>query len=139
MPSLPSASLSGYTDASEEYTNSIANSGNFVANVTYDDDDDDEDGLVRAHLSPAAAAMVRYERLVLADLLIAFSALDDAVGYCQGMNFVAAVLLKHMPKQYALFVMEAIVRRYNYEGVYAAGLERVGLSFYQVWFALLCS
>jgi hypothetical protein len=48
------------------------------------------------------------------------------------MNFVAAVLLKHMPKDCVLVVMEALVRRYNFDGVYAAGLERVGLCFYQV-------
>ncbi len=44
-------------------------------------------------------ATVEEERAALADLLCAYSAFDDAVGYCQGMNFVAAVLLRHMPKE----------------------------------------
>lgn len=94
--------------------------------------DEEEAGAASQTLSPAALASVKADRLVLYDTLIAFSALDDAVGYCQGMNFVAAVLLKHMPKECVIVVMEALVRRYNFDGVYAAGLERVGLSFYQL-------
>jgi hypothetical protein len=43
---------------------------------------DDDDGAAAAlALSPAALASVKQDRLVLYDTLIAFSALDDAVGY----------------------------------------------------------
>ena len=34
--------------------------------------------------------------------------------------------------QYALYVLEALVHRYQFDTVYASGLERVGLCFYQV-------
>ena len=46
---------------------------------------------------------VEEERAILTDVLSAYSALDDGVGYCQGMNFVAAVLLRHMPKEVCVF------------------------------------
>jgi hypothetical protein len=42
---------------------------------------------------------VEDERGALADLLCAFNALDDGVGYCQGMNFVGAMMLRHMPRE----------------------------------------
>jgi hypothetical protein len=34
--------------------------------------------------------------------------------------------------QYALYVLEALVHKYQFDTVYASGLERVGLCFYQV-------
>lgn len=53
---------------------------------------------------PAREATLAQEQAALREVLYAYSTLDTDVGYCQGMNFVAAVLLRHFPQEVRLCV-----------------------------------
>jgi hypothetical protein len=48
---------------------------------------------------PARQETLAQEQAALREVLFAYSALDTDVGYCQGMNFIAAVLLRHFPQE----------------------------------------
>ena len=48
---------------------------------------------------PARQETLVQEQAALREVLFAYSALDTDVGYCQGMNFIAAVLLRHFPQE----------------------------------------
>jgi hypothetical protein len=70
--------------------------------TAHDDDGDDAAGASGSPEKSSDAtqpSVVEQKRAVLQDVLLAYSALDSTVGYCQGMNFVAAVFLHHMPKE----------------------------------------
>ena len=53
---------------------------------------------------PARKETLDQERAALREVLFAYSALDTEVGYCQGMNFIAALLLRHFPQEVRAFM-----------------------------------
>jgi len=56
------------------------------------------------------------------------------VGYCQGLNFLAAMLLRHMPAAQAWRVLASLMHapQYGMADMFSAGLAGVGLSFAQL-------
>lgn len=62
----------------------------------------------------------------LRNALHAFVVYDPRVGYCQGMAFVAGLLLSYMPEEDAFFTLVALMNdpRYGLAGMYSPGLPR---------------
>lgn len=60
----------------------------------------------------------------------AYSVYDDEVGYCQGMSFLAAVLLLHLPEEQAFGVFVKIMYDYNQRELFLNGFEQLNLSFF---------
>jgi len=48
---------------------------------------------------PYFSAQLGHGQLCLFNILKAYSVLDEEVGYCQGLSFVAGILLMHMKEQ----------------------------------------
>ena len=65
----------------------------------------------------------------LRNVLWAYAVADPEVGYCQGMAFVAGLLLVYMPEEPAFFMMRALMRspRYALAGMYSPGLPRFAM------------
>jgi hypothetical protein len=51
---------------------------------------------------------------VLANVLLAYASHDPQVGYCQGMNFVAAFLLTKMTEENAYWTLYTVMTRPQY-------------------------
>ncbi|KAI0212355.1 Rab GTPase-activating protein 1, partial [Lamellibrachia satsuma] len=62
----------------------------------------------------------------------AYSVYDEEVGYCQGLSFLAASLLLHMPEEQAFCVLVKIMFDYGMRDVYKQGFEELHLRFYQL-------
>jgi hypothetical protein len=62
-------------------------------------------------------------------VLVAYAQLDEAVGYCQGMAFIAALFLSFAPETHAFFMFRAVLQRppHRLADLYAPGLPRVAL------------
>jgi hypothetical protein len=64
-------------------------------------------------------------RAILKRVLRAYSFLDDEVGYCQGMAFVAAVLLIYLEEEKAFWVFVCLLRNYNLKLIFAPGMPEL--------------
>lgn len=62
----------------------------------------------------------------------AYSLFDDEIGYCQGLSFVAAALLLHMPEEQAFCVLVKIMQVYGLRNMFKCGFEELHLRFYQL-------
>lgn len=58
-------------------------------------------------------------------MLVAYSAHDPGVGYCQGMNFLAALLLLAVEKdaERCFWLLAALIQRILYAKTYAPNLD----------------
>eukprot|EP01102_Stenamoeba_stenopodia_P022939 TRINITY_DN9749_c0_g1_i1.p1 TRINITY_DN9749_c0_g1~~TRINITY_DN9749_c0_g1_i1.p1 ORF type:complete len:426 (+),score=76.12 TRINITY_DN9749_c0_g1_i1:330-1607(+) len=57
----------------------------------------------------------------LLNCLKAFSVYDPSVGYCQGMGFIAAVLLLYMTEEDAFWLLGRLCSDYNMKGLFEPG------------------
>ncbi|RWS11044.1 rab GTPase-activating protein 1-like protein [Dinothrombium tinctorium] len=62
----------------------------------------------------------------------AYSNFDAEIGYCQGLSFVAAALLLHMPEEQAFAVLVKIMHDYHLRSMFICGFEELYLRFYQL-------
>ncbi|CAK8675234.1 unnamed protein product [Clavelina lepadiformis] len=62
----------------------------------------------------------------------AYSVYDQEVGYCQGLSFLAAALLLHMPEEQAFCVLIKIMFQYKMRNLFKNGFEDLHLKFYQL-------
>uniref|UniRef100_A0A915NWP7 Rab-GAP TBC domain-containing protein n=1 Tax=Meloidogyne floridensis TaxID=298350 RepID=A0A915NWP7_9BILA len=62
----------------------------------------------------------------------AYSLYDDEVGYCQGLSFLAAALLLHMPEEQAFCVLVRIMFDYGMRELFKTGFDALHLRFYQL-------
>uniref|UniRef100_H2YCK4 Rab-GAP TBC domain-containing protein n=1 Tax=Ciona savignyi TaxID=51511 RepID=H2YCK4_CIOSA len=62
----------------------------------------------------------------------AYSVYDQEVGYCQGLSFLAAALLLHMPEEQAFCVLIKIMFDNNMRDLFKNGFESLHLKFYQL-------
>lgn len=62
----------------------------------------------------------------LRNVLAAAAVYDPATGYCQGMAFVAGLLVSYMPEEDAFWTLVSLLHheRYGLSGLYAPGLAR---------------
>ncbi|XP_067941177.1 rab GTPase-activating protein 1-like [Watersipora subatra] len=69
---------------------------------------------------------------VLYKLNKAYSVYDAEVGYCQGLSFLVAALLLHMPEEQAFAVLVKIMFDYQLRNFYKDGFHDLQLRFYQL-------
>lgn len=62
----------------------------------------------------------------------AYSVYDQEVGYCQGLSFIAATLLLHMPEEEAFSVLVSIMYDYGLRELYKANFENLSLRLFQL-------
>ncbi|XP_008562577.1 PREDICTED: USP6 N-terminal-like protein [Galeopterus variegatus] len=60
-------------------------------------------------------------------VLVAFSAYDTEVGYCEGMSHIAAILLMHLNEEDAFWALVQLMtnRRHNMHGFYIPGSPKL--------------
>ncbi|KAL6448780.1 hypothetical protein ACFW04_000517 [Cataglyphis niger] len=71
-------------------------------------------------------------QLALFNLLKAYSLLDHEVGYCQGLSFVAGVLLLHMAEDQAFFLLRHLMFRRGLRKLYLPDMAALQLHLYQL-------
>ncbi|KAJ8917151.1 hypothetical protein NQ315_012643 [Exocentrus adspersus] len=62
----------------------------------------------------------------------AYAAYDSEVGYCQGLSFLAATLLLHMPEEQAFCVLVKLMYDYRLRDLYKDGFYNLYLRLYQL-------
>lgn len=62
----------------------------------------------------------------------AYAVYDSEVGYCQGLSFLAATLLLHMPEEQAFCVLVKLMYDYGLRDLYKDGFDNLYLRLYQL-------
>eukprot|EP00118_Oscarella_pearsei_P007400 m.35998 g.35998 ORF g.35998 m.35998 type:complete len:986 (+) comp32201_c1_seq2:207-3164(+) len=62
----------------------------------------------------------------------AYSVYDTEVGYCQGLSFLIAVLLLHMPEEQAFAVLVNVMFDYGLRDLFKSDFELLHIYFYQL-------
>lgn len=62
----------------------------------------------------------------------AYAVYDPEVGYCQGLSFLVAALLLHMPEEQAFAVLVKIMFDYHVRDMFRNGFDELHLKFYQL-------
>lgn len=62
----------------------------------------------------------------------AYSVYDEEVGYCQGLSFLAAALLLHMPEEQAFCVLVRVMFGYELRDLFKDNFEVLHLRFFQL-------
>uniref|UniRef100_T1K374 Rab-GAP TBC domain-containing protein n=1 Tax=Tetranychus urticae TaxID=32264 RepID=T1K374_TETUR len=62
----------------------------------------------------------------------AYSIYDQEIGYCQGLTFITAALLLHMPEEQAFCLLVRIMHQYRVRNLFRSGFEELQLQFYQL-------
>uniref|UniRef100_T1K368 Rab-GAP TBC domain-containing protein n=1 Tax=Tetranychus urticae TaxID=32264 RepID=T1K368_TETUR len=62
----------------------------------------------------------------------AYSIYDQEIGYCQGLTFMTAALLLHMPEEQAFCLLVKIMNQYGVRNLFRSGFEELQLRFYQL-------
>ena len=68
----------------------------------------------------------------LLNVLKAYSVHNPAVGYCQGMGFIAGLLLLHMREEAAFWLLTRLTSAYEMEGLYKVSAQQCCMS-YSLW------
>lgn len=62
----------------------------------------------------------------------AYAAYDEEVGYCQGLSFLVAALLLHMPEEQAFCVFVRIMQNYGLRDLFRNNFDVLYLKFFQL-------
>jgi len=62
----------------------------------------------------------------------AYAVHDEEIGYCQGLSFLAAALLLHMPEEQAFCVLVRIMYQYKLRDLFKDGFENLNMRLYQL-------
>lgn len=62
----------------------------------------------------------------------AYSVYDEEVGYCQGLSFLSAVLLLHLPEEQAFALLVKIMNDYGLRDIFKHDFEQLHLKFFQL-------
>lgn len=62
----------------------------------------------------------------------AYAVHDSEIGYCQGLSFISASLLLHMPEEEAFAVLVAFMYNYKLRDLYKLGFEALEMRLYQL-------
>ncbi|PFX29753.1 rab GTPase-activating protein 1-like [Stylophora pistillata] len=62
----------------------------------------------------------------------AYSVYDEEVGYCQGLSFLSAVLLLHLPEEQAFALLVKIMSDYGLRDIFKHEFEQLHLKFFQL-------
>ncbi|CAH1777592.1 unnamed protein product [Owenia fusiformis] len=81
---------------------------------------------------PYFAAQLGPGQLALFNLLKAYSLLDQEVGYCQGLSFVAGILLMHMGEDSAFEAMKYVMFNLGFRKQYRPDMTSLQIQMYQL-------
>uniref|UniRef100_A0A8C5LS57 TBC1 domain family member 4 n=1 Tax=Leptobrachium leishanense TaxID=445787 RepID=A0A8C5LS57_9ANUR len=81
---------------------------------------------------PYFSAQLGAGQLSLYNLLKAYSLLDQEVGYCQGISFVAGVLLLHMSEQQAFEMLKFLMYDLGFRKQYRPDMISLQIQMYQL-------
>ncbi|XP_075708456.1 TBC1 domain family member 4 isoform X2 [Rhinoderma darwinii] len=81
---------------------------------------------------PYFSAQLGAGQLSLYNLLKAYSLLDKEVGYCQGISFVAGVLLMHMSEQQAFEMLKFLMYELAFRKQYRPDMISLQIQMYQL-------
>ncbi|XP_075055922.1 TBC1 domain family member 4 isoform X2 [Mixophyes fleayi] len=81
---------------------------------------------------PYFSAQLGAGQLSLYNLLKAYSLLDQEVGYCQGISFVAGVLLLHMSEQQAFEMLKFLMYDLSFRKQYRPDMMSLQIQMYQL-------
>ncbi|XP_075447111.1 TBC1 domain family member 4 isoform X3 [Ascaphus truei] len=81
---------------------------------------------------PFFSAQLGAGQLSLYNLLKAYSLLDQEVGYCQGISFVAGVLLLHMSEQQAFEMLKYLMYDLSFRKQYRPDMVSLQIQMYQL-------
>eukprot|EP00041_Stephanoeca_diplocostata_P024348 m.615527 g.615527 ORF g.615527 m.615527 type:complete len:1089 (+) comp22506_c0_seq2:201-3467(+) len=62
----------------------------------------------------------------------AYAVYDEEISYCQGLSFIAAVLLLHMPEEEAFVMFIKLMFDYNVREMFKSGFADLQLKFFQL-------
>eukprot|EP00730_Choanoeca_flexa_P003648 TRINITY_DN11466_c2_g2_i4.p1 TRINITY_DN11466_c2_g2~~TRINITY_DN11466_c2_g2_i4.p1 ORF type:complete len:993 (+),score=291.61 TRINITY_DN11466_c2_g2_i4:106-3084(+) len=65
-------------------------------------------------------------------LNMAYSIFDEEIGYVQGLSFITAVLLLHLPEESAFVLFVQIMQHYGLRELFKAGFENLQVRLYQL-------
>lgn len=77
---------------------------------------------------PYFAAQLGRGQLCLFNVLKAYSVLDEEVGYCQGLSFVAGILLMHMREAEAFDMLRFILYTLQVRTQYKPDMQKLQVS-----------
>eukprot|EP00049_Salpingoeca_infusionum_P013724 m.256205 g.256205 ORF g.256205 m.256205 type:complete len:1083 (+) comp15513_c2_seq10:107-3355(+) len=69
---------------------------------------------------------------LLYNLNLAYAVFDEEIGYVQGLSFISAVLLLHLPEEMAFLVFVRLMHGYGLRDLYKEGFENLSLRFDQL-------
>lgn len=73
------------------------------------------------------------EELQLLNILTAFAYIKPSIGYCQGLNFLAAVLLKvTSSEENSFWLILALIKKWDMENMYVPGVPDLALREFQM-------
>jgi len=77
----------------------------------------------------------------LSNILNCFTLLNVETGYCQGMNFIAGVLLIQMDEEQAFWLFVQLMKKYGLEGFFSTGTPKLAeyLQRFDIYIAKLLS
>ncbi|KAM9049741.1 TBC1 domain family member 4 isoform 1-T1 [Megaptera novaeangliae] len=81
---------------------------------------------------PYFSAQLGAGQLSLFNLLKAYSLLDEEVGYCQGISFVAGVLLLHMSEEQAFEMLKFLMYDLGFRKQYRPDMMSLQIQMYQL-------
>lgn len=81
---------------------------------------------------PYFAAQLGRGQLCLFNVLKAYSVLDEEVGYCQGLSFVAGILLMHMREAEAFDMLRFILYTLQVRTQYKPDMQKLQTQFYML-------
>lgn len=81
---------------------------------------------------PYFSAQLGAGQLALFNLLKAYSLLDKEVGYCQGISFVAGVLLLHMSEEQAFEMLKFLMYDLGFRKQYRPDMMSLQIKMYQL-------
>ncbi|PFH37506.1 TBC domain-containing protein [Besnoitia besnoiti] len=67
----------------------------------------------------------------LFNVLKAYAIFNPDVGYCQGMGFLAGILLMYMTEEDAFYMLVCLLHKYNMQGLFTPGLPTLEKYFFQ--------
>ncbi|ETE59808.1 TBC1 domain family member 4, partial [Ophiophagus hannah] len=91
-----------------------------------------KDDLLKQLTAQQHAILVDLGQLSLFNLLKAYSLLDKEVGYCQGISFVAGVLLLHMSEEQAFEMLKFLMYDLGFRKQYRPDMMSLQIQMYQL-------
>jgi len=68
----------------------------------------------------------------LRNILMAFTVLKGDIGYCQGLNYLAGIILIHLDEEKTLWMLMQLMKKYGFGGFYVEGAPSLEICMKQI-------